>query len=56
MEVLPKAADAAHLTDILRHSGALQIPREWHQLRSEALGPFRGLHIFEAELTMISFE
>jgi hypothetical protein len=31
-----------------------EIPQEWHQLRREALGPFRGLHIFEAELRMIS--
>jgi hypothetical protein len=34
--------------------GQSEIPQEWHQLRSEALGPFRGLHIFEAELKMIS--
>jgi hypothetical protein len=36
--------------------GKSEIPQEWHQLRSEALGPFRGLHIFEAELKMISSE
>ena len=30
------------------HMGKSEIPQEWHQLRSEALGPFRGLHIFEA--------
>ena len=36
--------------------GKSEIPQEWHQLRSEALGPFRELHIFEAELKMISAE
>jgi len=36
--------------------GKSKIPQEWHQLRSEALGPFRGQHIFEAELRMISPE
>jgi hypothetical protein len=34
--------------------GKSEIPPEWQQLRSEALAPFRGLHIFEAELKMIS--
>ena len=34
--------------------GKREIPQEWQQLRSEALGPFRELNIFEAELRMIS--
>jgi hypothetical protein len=36
--------------------GKSEIPQEWRQLRSEALGQFRELHIFEAELKMISAE
>jgi len=32
-----------------------EIPQEWYQLR-EARGPFRQLHIFEAELKMIQSE
>jgi hypothetical protein len=36
--------------------GENEIPQEWHQLRKEAQGPFRELHIFEADLKMISFE
>jgi hypothetical protein len=35
------------------HTGQNEIPQEWYKLRSEALGPFRRLHIFEAELRMI---
>ena len=32
------------------------IPNEWSELRAEALGPFRGLHIYEAELKKIQPE
>ena len=36
--------------------GQGDIPPEWQQLRREAWGPFRGLHIFEAELKLVSSE
>jgi len=51
--VQPKLARAESLDFDM---GKSEIPQEWHRLRSEALGPFRELHIFEAELKMISSE
>ena len=37
-------------------TGRNEIPQEWYQLRREARGPFRQLHIFEAELRLIQSE
>lgn len=49
-------AKLAHHERLDFHQGKDEIPLEWQQLRGEALGPFRKLQIFEAELRKVQPE